>query len=96
MDFQVGREFKDTEDTRDGRRIEHQTLWKALRNNHTAAEWLAAKLKLEAHQIHVTKTQQIEQGGKRKVLVEGVTSIDGDVLRLSIMVDGEKPFQIGS
>lgn len=96
MEFEIGKEFKDTDATTDARRIEHQPLWKALRNVHTASEWLAGKFNLEAHQIHITKSEQIEESGQKKVLLEGVTNIDGDVCRLSIKVSGDKPYQTGS
>jgi len=96
MEFSADREFKDTEESHDARRLEHQPLWKALRNVHTASEWLAGKLKMEPQQVHITRSEQIEENGKKKVLLEGVTTIDGDILRLSIKVDGEKPFQTNS
>ena len=93
MEFVIGREFKDTEETSDARRVDHLPLWQALRNNHTASEWMAAKLKLEPHQVHITKTSIAED---KKVLLEGVANLDGDILKLSMTVDGEKPFQTNS
>ena len=93
MDFTVGREFKDTVETSDARRVEHQPLWKALRNVKTAAEWFAALFKLEPHQVHVTKTDVIEESGAKKVLLEGVAHVGGEIIRLSTKVDGEKPYQ---
>jgi len=57
----------------DFRRIASMTLSKALKNPHTASDWLADKLKLEPHQVHVSKTY--EEGND--IHLEGALLIQG-------------------
>lgn len=61
----------------DPRRVAAMSLSRALKNPHTASDWLADQMKLEPHQVHVKKTETEEQTDKFVTTLEGVLIVPG-------------------
>jgi hypothetical protein len=62
----------------DFRRITSMPLAKALKNPHTASDWLAEKMNLEPHQVHISKTSEdeMETNLEGSLLIQGVSSFN--------------------
>jgi len=61
----------------DARRIENLPVWKALRNPNSSADFVAEKLNLEPHQVHISRCQSNDTETHYVSTVSGKLMISG-------------------